>query len=183
MERKGCRYVVLLLTVLLFGFFTIGQATEYDHEVQSKKITFSWKVAGDTLVVKIAAETKGWVGIGFNPSKKMKGADFILGYVKNGKVKIRDDFGSSNTSHKPDEILGGTSDVTLIGGEEVGGVTTVEFTIPLKSGDKKDSEIKVEGDTIVLLAYGSGRDGFTARHKFRTALKVNLATGVFTKLK
>ena len=183
MERKGCRYVVLVLTVLLFGFFTIGQATEYDHEVQSKKITFSWKVAGDTLAVKIAAETKGWGAVGFNPSSKMKGADFVLGYVKNGKAKIRDDFGSSKTSHKPDKKLGGTSDVTLIGGEEVGGVTTIEFTIPLKSGDKKDSEIKVEGDTIVLLAYGPGRDGFTARHKFRTALKVNLATGAFSKLK
>ena len=183
MERKGCKHVVLVLTVLFLGFFTIGQAAEYDHEVQIKKISFSWKVSGDTLAVKIAAETKGWVGIGFNPSSKMKGADFILGYVKNGKVKIRDDFGKSKTSHKPDEKLGGTSDVTLIGGEEADGVTTVEFALPLKSGDKKDSELNVEGDTIVLLAYGPDRDGFTARHKFRTALKVNLATGTFSKLK
>ncbi len=183
MKCKRFMLGILGCVVLVSGIFSTVQAKEYDHEVKNKKISFFWKVQGDIIAIKVTAETKGWVGIGFNPSKKMKDANFVLGYVKNGKVEIRDDFGKSKTSHKPDSKLGGTSDVVLTGGTEKGGITTIEFTFPLKSGDKYDSEINANGDNIVLLAYGSGRDGFTARHKFRTALRVNLATGDFKILK
>ncbi len=144
------------------------QAAEYDHEVKDKNISFAWKVEGDKLAVKLSAETEGWVGIGFNPVKEMQGANFILGYVKNGEAKIDDDFGVETNAHKSDTKLDGTSDVTLVGGTEEGGVTTIEFTIPLDSADKNDTKIDVNGDTIVLLAYGAGRDSFLAKHKYRT---------------
>lgn len=153
------------------------QAAEYDHEVKDKNISFAWKVVGDTLAVKLSAETEGWVGIGFNPIDEMKGANFILGYVKNGEVKLDDDFGIDENSHKSDTKLGGTSDITLVGGSESGGMTTIEFTIPLQSADKNDTKIDVNGDTTVLLAYGAGRDSFLSKHKYRTALLVNLSTG------
>lgn len=167
--------------LLLFGAVTTLQAGQYDHEVKDKKISFAWKVDGDRLAVKLSAETDGWVGIGFNPGKEMKDANFILAYVKDGETKISDEFGDSETSHVPDEKLGGTGDVTLVGGTEAGGLTTVEFTIPLKSADKYDNVINVNGDTVVLLAYGSGRDSFKTKHTYRTALKVNLGTGASQK--
>jgi hypothetical protein len=169
--------MLVVVGVIFWAALTNVHAAEYDHEVQDKKISFAWKVEGDKLAVKMSAETEGWVGIGFNPEKGMQGANFILGYVKNGKAKIDDDYGVDNNAHKSDTKLDGTSDVTLIGGTEEGGVTTIEFAIPLDSGDKTDTKIDVNGDTIVLLAYGSGRDSFLAKHKYRTALKVNLSTG------
>lgn len=169
--------------LLLCGSVTTLQAGQYDYEVKDKKISFAWKVDGDKLAVKLAAETDGWVGIGFNPSKDMKDANFILAYVKDGETKITDEFGDSETSHAPDDKLGGTNDVTLVGGTETGGMTTVEFTIPLKSADKYDKAINVNGDTVVLLAYGSGRDSFKTKHTYRTALKINLSTGASQKAK
>ena len=111
----------------------------------------------------------------------MKDANFILGFVKDGKPEITDDFGDTNNNHSPDTTLGGTDDVTLVGGSEEGGMTTVEFTMPLQSGDKYDGEIDVEGDTIVLLAYGGARDSFKTKHQYRTTLKVNLSTGASQK--
>lgn len=171
------------MSLLLCGTVTILQAAQYDYEVKDKKISFAWKVDGDKLAVKLAAETDGWVGIGFNPSKDMKDANFILGYVKDGETKIIDEFGDSESGHAPDDKLGGTTDVTLVGGTEAGGVTTVEFTMPLKSVDKYDSPMNVNGDTVVLLAYGSGRDSFKTKHTYRTALKVNLGTGASQKAK
>ena len=167
--------------LLLCGAVTTLQAGQYDYEVKDKKITFAWKVDGDKLAVKLAAETDGWVGIGFNPSKNMKDANFILAYVKDGETKIVDEFGDSENSHSPDDKLGGTTDVTLVGGSEAGGMTTVEFTMPLKSADKNDGTINVSGDTVILLAYGSGRDSFKTKHTYRTALKVNLGTGASKK--
>lgn len=180
---KSVMKAIMGVGLLLCGTVTILQAGQYDYEVKDKKISFSWKVDGDKLAVKLAAETDGWVGIGFNPSKDMKDANFILGYVKDGEAKIVDEFGDSESSHAADDKLGGTSDVTLVGGTETGGITTVEFTMPLKSADKYDSVITVNGDTVVLLAYGGGRDSFKTKHTYRTALNINLGTGASQKAK
>ena len=176
----------IVTAVMVGGLFVAGQvgvlkAADYAHEFTDKNMTFSWTVDGENLAVKIAAKTTGWVGIGFNAEEEMKGANFVLGYVKDGKVKVTDEFGTSYTSHSTDEKLGGTSDVTVVGGTEEGGMTSVEFTIPLNSGDAQDKVIDPAGETIVLLAYGSGRDSFRSKHKFRGEYSVNLTSGAWKK--
>ena len=145
MKVRNLQKMIVGISVILCATVSNLQAAEYDHEVQDKKINFAWKIDGDKLAVKLTAETEGWVGIGFNPTKEMKGANFILGYVKNGVVKLDDDFGVDENSHKPDTKLNGTSDVTLVGGTETGGVTTIEFTLPLHSADKNDTKIESKG--------------------------------------
>lgn len=163
---------------IMFGCSVAAvMAADYAHEVKSKNMTFSWSLDGDNLAVKMAAKTTGWVGVGFNPTKKMKDANFILGYVKKGKAKIVDEFGTGDTKHRSDKKLDGTMDATLVAGSEDGGVTTIEFTMPLNSADVNDGKIDVNGDTIVLLGYGAGRDSFKSKHKYRATLKVNLTTG------
>lgn len=181
MLRKNIQTVIAGMSFVLIGSLVSVQAAQYDHEVQDKKITFAWKVDGDQLAVKLSAQTTSWVGIGFNPSKMMKDGNFILGYVKDGKTEITDDFGDSDNNHSQDSKLGGSEDVTLVGGTEEGGRTTIEFTMPLQSADKNDSAITVDGDTTVLLAFGGGRDSFKAKHQYRTTLKVNLASGASQK--
>jgi hypothetical protein len=149
----------------------------YDHETKVQDMGFAWKIDGENLHVKLSGKTTSWVGIGFNPSSKMKGAGFVLGYVKGDKVKVSDEYGDGENSHKADNKLGGTDNVTVIGGSEKDGVTTVEFSLPLNSGEETDAVIQPDGDTTVLLACGEGRDSFKVKHKFRTAIKVNLQTG------
>jgi hypothetical protein len=157
-------------------------AADYAHEVQAREMTFAWTVTDKQLDVKLSADTTGWVAIGFNPTDRMQGANYILGYVKDGKVSLTDDFGDSPTGHKPDDKLGGTEDVTLVGGSEENGRTTIEFSIPLASSDVNDGNIDGQGETVVLLAYGPDRDSFKIRHKFRTAMKINLTTGATSAL-
>jgi len=149
----------LLSLAFLMGFAMNSVAAEYDHE------------------------TTGWVGIGFNPKDAMEGADYILGYVKDGKVKLRDDYGDTKRNHKEDEKLGGTSDITVVGGEEKGKNTTVEFSIPLNSGDKYDTVLNPEENTVVLLAFGGSRDSMRSKHKYRATLNVNLSSGDVEKVK
>lgn len=182
MKVRNIQRIIVGIGMMLCVTVVNIQAAEYTHEVKSKKIAFAWKVDGNKLAVKLTAETDGWVGIGFNPTHAMKGANFILGYVKNGVAELQDDFGTDEYQHKPDTKLGGTSDVTLVGGTETGGMTTIEFTIPFSSNDTNDSNIDVNGDTTVLLAYGAGRDSFIPRHTYRTAVKVNLSTGASQNL-
>jgi len=167
--------------LLLCGTVMNLQAAQYDHEIKDKKMSFAWKIDGDRLAVKMTAQTESWVGVGFNPSKDMKDANFILGYVKDGETKIIDEFGDSETSHVADEKQGGSSDVVLVSGTEKDGTTTIEFTMPLKSADKNDGELNVTGDTVILLAYAGGRDSFKTKHSYRSTFKVNLTSGASQK--
>jgi len=146
------------------------------HHLKSK-VDFYWQIDGDKMHVKLRAPTLGWVGIGFNPTNRMKGANFVLGMVDGGKVRVSDEFGTGPIRHKNDKSLGGRFDLTNIYGKEENKVTEIGFTMLLDSGDPHDAPLTLDGDTTVLLAYGAGRDDFQARHWFRGAFSVNLKTG------
>jgi hypothetical protein len=174
--RQG---VVSALSLLSCSFLFAGAlyAGTYQHSLTIDKMSFDWSIAGDTLAVKVAAPTTGWVGVGFNPSDMMKDANIVIGYVKDGKVEISDDFGIRVTQHSPDEKNGGTSHVTVVGGSEVGNTTTLEFTIPLNSGDASDGVIDPKADTKVMFAYGPNRDSMKTKHSYAKTVTINLGSG------
>ena len=173
---KSCiTFITIIATTLLFSVNAF--ATDYQHSITVEDITLDWKIDGETMAIKLSAKTNGWVGIGFNPESRMKGANIILGYVKKGEVKISDEFGHKKTMHKKDTKLGGENNVTLIKGSEEGKITTLEFTIPLNSSDSSDGSINPSGDNTVLLAYGE-RDSRRSGHAFNETITLNLATGV-----
>ena len=132
-----------------------------------------WKVDGGSVRFKVSAPTEGWVAVGFEPSRFMQDANIIIGYVQNGEVFISDHFGTSAFAHRKDEDIGGTSDVTNPAGSESGGRTTLEFTLPLDSGDEFDQPL-TEGETITLiLAHsGNGEDNFSTKHAKRGSIQV-----------
>lgn len=169
--------VLAILFISIACFTAQSFAADYQHSVTADKMRFDWSIDGEILAIKLTAPTKGWVGIGFNPSKKMKDANFIVGYVKGGKVSIFDEVGTQATKHGKDTKKGGKNDVTIVGGTEQGKQTTLEFTIPVNSGDPLDSVLDPQGDTVVLLAYGPDRDSTRMKHSFHKVLTVNLSNG------
>jgi hypothetical protein len=154
----------------------VSSAKDYSHKITNKGMTFQWTVNGANLDVQISAPTTGWVGIGFNPSHDMKDANIIMGYVKDGQAKVSNEFGTTDTSHEKHAKVGGKDSVSGVSGKEENGVTTIDFTIPLKTGDPKDKVITVNGETAVIMAYGP-RDSMNVKHSARTMFKVNLSTG------
>ncbi|WP_051553755.1 DOMON domain-containing protein [Desulfobulbus elongatus] len=152
-------------------------AADYQHSLAVDQMTFAWSVAGDNLAVKVSAPTIGWVAVGFNPTDIMKDANIVIGYVKDGKVEISDDVGTQPTQHSPDTKREGTDNVTVVGGSETGNTTTLEFSIPLKSGDPNDGVIDPNADTKVMLAYGPDRDSTKLKHQFAKTVTINLASG------
>ncbi len=168
--------MVCALSLSLFLTGTLW-AADYQHSLTVDQMTFNWSVEGEHLVIKLSAPTKGWVGIGFHPTEGMKGANIILGYVKDGKVELSDDYGHQYTKHEPDVKRDGTDNVTLISGNETGNTTTLEFSIPLQSGDASDGNIDPKADTVVILAYGPDRDSFRMKHQYHKTITVNLGDG------
>ena len=168
--------IILLLTFSLPLAPTVI-AADYSHSLDIGKLNFSWTIEKNNLAAKISAPTTGWVAVGFNPTRKMKDANIIIGSVKNGKVEILDEFGFGATQHKSDDNIGGAVNVTIVGGREENGVTTLEFIIPINSGDDKDTAIDPAADTVVIVAHGGDSDSYRGKHVFRDTVKINLASG------
>jgi|GEM_PF-1495917 len=133
--------------------------------------TLEWLVEDEFVRFKLRAPTTGWVALGIAPSSMMKDADFIMGYVEDGKVAISDEYGNSPTAHKPDTDLGGTDNVMDKSGWENDGVTQISFKIALSSGDSYDKVLEPGKAYKVLFAYGNG-DDFTSYHKKKASAKI-----------
>ncbi len=141
-------------------------------EVTAAGVTFDWKITGSNIEIGLKARTSGWVAVAFDPTTLMKGANFIIGYVKDGKVFVADQFGNQLTNHAADTTLGGQDNVTNVSGKEENGVTEIHFTIPLNSGDQYDKPLAA-GKHVVLLAHGDG-DDFETPHKPDARAKLTL---------
>lgn len=137
-------------------------------------IELQWRTDEEYIYVNVIAPTTGWVSVGFDPSNQMADADIKFGYVDDmGEVMVRDDFGTSATSHAADSSLGGTDDIEDYLGWEENGETLIRFQFPLNSGDMYDKDL-VPGNTYtIILAYGAS-DNFTGFHTVATATTIQL---------
>lgn len=166
---------------IIFAFFLVYSLTAFAEDAKkdslkkivAKDIAFEWKVEAQNLVIKLSAATTGWIGVGFNPSKVMRDANIIIGYVKDGNVFIRDDFGTKEKRHSADVELGGQDNILTKKGSETNGTTTIEFSIPLDSGDKYDQKLIPGKEYKILLATGED-DSFTKKHKKKAKVTITL---------
>ncbi|MFW5688924.1 MAG: DOMON domain-containing protein [Spirochaetota bacterium] len=150
------------------------QAPEF-RSAEAIGMTVSWRIMGEELEVEVSGPTTGWVAVGFKPSRAMRDANILIGYVSGDDVVMTDQFGVSMVNHREDTELGGTSDVTNVSGNERDGATTIRFSIPLDSGDQYDQPLAA-GETLrVILAYGpAGADDLRTFHGDRTGIEITL---------
>ena len=148
---------------------------EYAHKVDAAGVTLHWANDSEFLYGALSAKTEGWVAVAFDPEARMKGANFVFGWVKGGETTVMDMYGakpSGRGSHPVDTSLGGTDDIAEFAGMESNGATTIEFKIPLESGDAYDKPL-APGETVdILLAQGASDD--LAYHKKRGAATITL---------
>jgi DOMON domain len=170
--------IIVALFLIIFGMIHLN-ADEANLNIDNfkkaevKGIVFYWEIVDENINIILSAPTEGWIAVGFNPSRMMKDADILIGYVKNGEVFMEDHFGSGNTKHQADIDLGGTEDITISGGFEEKDKTTLQFSRPLNSGDSNDRKLEEGKEYKVIFAYGK-RDNFKSYHKLRTSLIITL---------
>jgi hypothetical protein len=175
---------MLFITILLSGsvlFLFSGGSNEVEAQdipgggklVEASGMSLAWEVSGDEIIFTLQGETTGWVSVGFNPARVMKDAQFVIGYVEDGKGFIRDEFGTGTFSHAPDTELGGSDDVRLISASQEGGITELKFALPIDSGDQYDVPLTPGEEHVVLLARGpDGSNNFTKKHAARARMSV-----------
>lgn len=166
-------YRVLAYNAITNSAYSSEIPTVTFNQITSGKMTLQWKAESGNLRVRVSAPTTGWVAVGFNTKTGKKGANLIIGYVKDGKLFIQDAYGTSVTSHASDVSLEGTDNITNKSGTEADGVTEIVFTIPLDSGDEKDIPLVIGKTYNALLAYGKS-DNFTGMHSFVRTIKIKI---------
>ena len=140
---------------------------EYAHWMDAGGFEVHWSNDVSFLRVGLISPGTGYVAIGFDPEYRMKGANFVLAAVDDGRLVTRDDYGDGSVRHTADTLLGGTDDILEAAGREREGRTTVEFVIPLATRDPNDTTL-VPGETYdILIAYHDTSDSFAARHSRR----------------
>lgn len=148
----------------------------YDYGLTVEKMQFHWRLDKDELRVKLRAPVAAWLSAGFNPSKGMKDANLIIGYLENGKAVITDQHGTDPKKHMKDIDLGGEDNVREPSGSRTAGETVISFTLPVRPSDELDRPILP--DAVVLLAYGKS-DEAAQQHLFWAKARVNLASGAY----
>ena len=111
----------------------------------------------------LSAQTTGWISVGFDPTVKMQDANFIIGYVKDRKIYVRDDYGTAPGGHQSDIKIGGKNNVMQQSGYEENGITEISFTIPLNSGDPRDKKLTPRQRYKIIFAFGTA-DSFSKVH-------------------
>ena len=140
---------------------------EYPHSTEVVGVKVYWANNAEELHVGLASPGKGFVAIGFDPERRMKGANIIITAVKDGQVVTRDDFGIAETNHAPDTSLGGEDNVLAAAGTESEEGTVVEFAIPLDSGDQFDKPLEPGKTYNIIVSYHRTSDSFSTRHSNR----------------
>ena len=152
----------------------IIQTAEYAHAMEAGGFRIYWSNDDIVLHMGLFSPGTGYVAIGLDPDRRMQGANFILGTVRNGHAEVRDDYGIGPLSHNADVNIGGTDDILAYAGRELNGQTTIEFVIPLDSGDPRDKPLEPGGTYDILVAFHNTNDSFSARHSQRGTGEIRL---------
>lgn len=173
------------LSLLFFGFILLGTSlfsiksaskqpkvnmtvlgekyTNHFYDAKTKMNVY-WKHDKDKIDFAIQSPGKGWVGIGFNPTGPvMKGADIFMGYVKNGKTYISEEYANTPVSHEPIANAGGKDCILSYKGESSSSGTTIAFSKSIKSCGKFDTTFTNKPVTV-MLAYSNDAKNFTTYH-------------------
>lgn len=144
----------------------IIKAGEYASNQQYGDYQVSWRSDDKYVYLGIKARTGGFVAIGIQPGARMKNADMVLAYVRNGEVVIHDMFSTGDFGpHLDDTELGGSNDIIEYGGTEENGFTVIEFKRALDTGDKYDIPLSA-GINKIIWSYGLS-DEISQQHASR----------------
>jgi hypothetical protein len=168
--KKWIGLPFLLLTLHLAAGQSLDGKIDADEYPQSAEFDggayrLCWLFKADMVYFAMQAETSGWVSIGIEPEQIMANADMVFGWVdESGAVSVVDAFSTGPVGpHPPDEELGGKADVLEFGGSQTEGITTIEFSRKLSTGDRYDRDVLKEGTLKIIWAYGES-DAFEDIH-------------------
>ena len=157
-----------LLTALSF-IVLVAASTQAQKLVQTDGIVLNYTIKDGQFNAKVKAPTQGWIAVGFNTADDIVGADLKMFRVLDGKAEAEDQLVTATGVHPADKH----NELRVIAGNENPYGTTIQFSMPLNSGDKDDIALKADKLYYIILAY-STEDDFDHHSRVRKHLKFTL---------
>jgi DOMON domain len=152
----------------------LAMTDEYERSQTISTVEVSWTIDGDNLRMALSAPCTGYISVGFDPENRKEGGNYIIGYVADGEAVVRDHVGTRGNLHDADTDLGGTDNILAFAGTEIDGQTTLEFIIPLDSGDDFDRPLVPGNKHVILVAFQNTRDDLISIHSRHGVAQVDL---------
>lgn len=133
---------------------------EYTDTADFGRVRLWWRHDGEFLYFAMEGDTQGWVSVGIEPTRAMKDADFLFGFVEGGEAKLWDAFGVGATgpTHPPDDEIGGANHILEFAGVETDNMTRFELKRLLDTGDAYDKALVPGNSYAIIIAIGNADD-------------------------
>jgi hypothetical protein len=135
-------------------------------------VEFEWRIEGNVLKGRMSARTTGWVTVGFNKVRDLRGTRLVMGYVDGDRTVVEEHI-ADPPDHRPKVSLGGTSGVLSASGREQDGTTTIDFELLLDTGDSFDVPL-VPGQSYFTTFAWSHEDDLDHHSASRSAIDLVL---------
>jgi len=167
-----------------FGIGCVDNAIQPKRSTTQAAWTLAWIIdcSQQTINFTLTVQTPGWIAIGFGTQEMMFPSDIIMGYVddQTNIAFASDKWASQHALPDDDTSLGGEDNILSVNGSQSNGVTTLEITRLLSTGDTWDLPIG-NNNTIVLYSYNENTDSFDFQHTKNGIIIINLFTGQVSK--
>lgn len=165
---------------LVDGVVTDG---EYAHMYHDELIgmMLRWQAVNDTMYIAMIAPATGWVGLNFMPMDGTIHGDTVIGYVnaESQDVYMSDQVapGDAHFPHFDDRQHGGETSFLEIAGSERDGVTIIEFSRALVTGEPTDAPFMDMG-LMTMISFHPTADDYVSYHsKWYNVVSINYISG------
>lgn len=156
---------------------------EYAHMYHDELIgmMLRWQAVDDVMYIAMVAPGTGWVGLNFMPNDGTIHGDTVIGYVD---VETQETFmsdqvapGDAHFPHFDDRQHGGETSFIEIAGSERDGVTIIEFTRALITGEPTDAPFMDMG-LMTMISFHPTADDYVSYHsEWYNVITINYVSG------
>ena len=162
------------MNAILFFFLLISmESGSHEKQVEKNGMQVKWKIEQSQIICQMKAPTKGWVAIGINEQRGLKGTNLIMGNIINKHCTLSDRHIVEIGNHKPVESIGGRSHLHVLSAKELEGNTLIQFSVRMDASDDYHYHLW-EGKPIKLLMAYSREDDFEHHSVMRTSVDIIL---------
>jgi hypothetical protein len=156
---------------------------EYAHMYHDEVIgmMLRWQAVGDVMYIGMVAPGTGWVGMNFMPDNGTIHGDTVIGYVdaESQETFMSDQVapGDAHFPHFDDRQHGGEWSFIEVAGSEEDGVTIIEFSRALNTGEPTDAPFMDMG-LMTMISFHPTADDYVSYHsKWYNVVTINYVSG------
>ena len=147
-------------------------AEEKPRRIVDGEVAFSWKHEADRLFGELSAPTAGWIAVGFNERRTLKGTRFVIAAVSMSPIRAEEHI-ALVPDHRNVSALGLSPALNHVSGSYSQGLSRLEFSLPHQFRGRPALRLAPGASPHLMLAWSQDTD-FTHHSAWRRHYDVQL---------